>query len=122
MREVVAAVIVADGRMLLGQRIEPAWAAGKWELPGGKVRDGERPADALRRELDEELGVQATVGERVGDDVPLPGDMVLRAYRTTIVGTPQPLVHAELRWVDTADLATIDLLDSDRTLLRLRRP
>ena len=117
MREVVAAVIVVDGKLLLGQRVEPAWAAGKWELPGGKVRDGEPPADAIRRELQEELGVFATAGERFGPDVPVPGDMVLRAYLTTIVGTPRPLVHAELRWVDATELGTIDLLDSDRTWL-----
>ncbi len=59
---VAAALIDADGRVLVSQRPEGKSLAGLWEFPGGKVEPGERPELALIRELDEELGI--VVGER----------------------------------------------------------
>lgn len=57
--DVAAGVITrADGRFLLGQRAPGTFYAGYWEFPGGKVEPGESPADALIRELDEELGIR----------------------------------------------------------------
>ena len=53
-----AALIDTDGRVLIAQRPEGKQLAGLWEFPGGKVEPGERPEDALIRELDEELGIQ----------------------------------------------------------------
>ncbi len=116
--EVVAAAIVKDGRLLLAQRTRPAELAGMWELPGGKVEQGETPAAALVRELHEELGVEATAGERIGVDVPLTDGLVLRAYRAELVhGTPAALDHAEVRWVDAGELHSIDLVPNDRIWL-----
>lgn len=54
---VACALIDADGRILLAQRPEGKALAGLWEFPGGKLEVGERPEDALIRELDEELGI-----------------------------------------------------------------
>lgn len=51
------ALVDADGRVLIGQRPEGKQLAGLWEFPGGKVEPGERPEQALIRELDEELGI-----------------------------------------------------------------
>lgn len=62
---VAAAIVVEDGRVLVSQRKPGTHLAGKWEFPGGKVQSGEDPRDALRRELDEELGIEVTVGEVV---------------------------------------------------------
>ncbi len=62
---VSAAVLVEGGRVLLSQRKKGTHLAGAWEFPGGKVEAGEDPRDALRRELREELGIEATVGEIV---------------------------------------------------------
>ncbi len=116
--EVVAAAIVKDGRLLLAQRTRPAELAGMWELPGGKVEPGETPAAALERELNEELGVEAAAGERIGVDVPLAGGLVLRAYLAELVhGTPTALDHAEVRWVDAGELHTNDLVPNDRIWL-----
>ena len=116
--EVVAAAVISNGRLLLAQRTRPAEFAGMWELPGGKVEAGERPADAVRRELAEELGVVAVAGARIGVDVPLPRGLVLRAYRTAIEsGTPQALDHAALQWVSADELAAVDLVPNDRIWL-----
>jgi 8-oxo-dGTP diphosphatase len=62
---VAAGVVIEGGRVLLTQRKPGAHLAGAWELPGGKVNDGEDPRDALRRELAEELGIDVWVGEIV---------------------------------------------------------
>lgn len=51
------ALIDADGRVLIAQRPEGRSMAGLWEFPGGKVEQGERPEEALIRELREELGI-----------------------------------------------------------------
>lgn len=51
------AIVDADGRVLIAQRPEGKSMAGLWEFPGGKVDPGERPEDALIRELKEELGI-----------------------------------------------------------------
>ncbi|MFC4605606.1 (deoxy)nucleoside triphosphate pyrophosphohydrolase [Rhodococcus kronopolitis] len=117
-REVAAAAMVADGRLLLAQRVAPPELAGMWELPGGKVEPGETPADGLRRELVEELGVRTAVGGRVGADVPLPNGMVLRAYRVTLLdGEPTALEHSAVRWVGPAELTAADLVPNDRAWL-----
>jgi 8-oxo-dGTP diphosphatase len=57
---VVAAAIERDGRYLAARRTKPDWAAGRWEFPGGKVEPGETIDEALRRELQEEIGI--TIG------------------------------------------------------------
>jgi len=51
------ALVDADGRVLIAQRLEGKAMAGLWEFPGGKIEDGERPEQTLIRELEEELGI-----------------------------------------------------------------
>lgn len=112
---VVAGALVSNGQLLLAQRTKPPELAGRWELPGGKVEDGESEREALVRELREELGVHTAVTEPLMGDVSLPGNLVLRAYRVELIsGTPEPLEHSDLRWVDADGLRTIDLVDADR--------
>ena len=59
----VGAAVLRDGRVLAARRTAPAAAAGRWELPGGKVEPGESPAEALVREVREECGVECEVGD-----------------------------------------------------------
>lgn len=65
MKRVVAALIVRQDRLLVCQRTAGQPMPLKWEFPGGKVESGEQPDEALRRELQEELGIDASVGEEV---------------------------------------------------------
>lgn len=61
----VCALVVRDGRLLLARRAgDPG--KGKWDMPGGFVEEGEDPLDALRRELQEETGLDVEVGEFFG--------------------------------------------------------
>jgi 8-oxo-dGTP diphosphatase len=60
---VAAGIVVENGRVLLAQRKSTSHLGGKWEFPGGKVEPGEDPKAALRRELEEELGIDVEVGD-----------------------------------------------------------
>lgn len=115
---VVAGALVVDGALLVAQRERPAELAGLWELPGGKVSEGEADADALIRELREELGVEVTVGARLGQDVALGAAMTLRAYVVSLVsGSPHPHDHRALRWVGPDELEGLAWVPADRTWL-----
>ena len=107
-RLVVAGAVIDDGRLLLAQRSRPEHLAGLWELPGGKVEAGESTAAALRRELDEELGVEVVVGESIGAPVEVADGVVLVALRAELVaGTPQPREHLAISWVGADELAEL---------------
>src|SRR5215471_18991627 len=64
-KQVVAALILRDGKILVCQRTKHQVMPLKWEFPGGKIEEGEQPREALRRELEEELGIDATIGDEV---------------------------------------------------------
>jgi len=113
---VVGAAIVAGRRCLVAQRGPGMSSPGRWEFPGGKVEAGERPEDALARELQEELGVEVAVGLWVGrGEAPgRSGRVVLDVYLARLVrGEARPLEHAEVRWVGAPELATLEWAAAD---------
>jgi 8-oxo-dGTP diphosphatase len=122
---VVGAAIARSGAVLAQQRAYPVAAAGRWELPGGRVEPAESDVDAVRRECAEELGVHVDVGGPVGPDVALGADKLLRVYRAGLVepgATPHPHDHQALRWLTPGRLGDVDWLPADRVLLpALRR-
>ena len=122
--EVVAAVIERDGRYLITRRLEGTHLAGLWEFPGGKLLPEEKAEDALRRELKEELGVEAAVRELIHTvDWTYPEKRVrLLFFRCALAGEPAPLERQEMRWVAAADLPTYGFPEADATLIaRLSR-
>jgi 8-oxo-dGTP diphosphatase len=124
-RIIVGAAIITDGRVLACARAEPPEMAGMWEFPGGKVEAGESDIEALVRECDEELGVRVAVGERIGDDVLLGhGRAILRVYAARLLDgdQPQPLEHAELRWLAADELDTVHWLPADAPIVLALRP
>ena len=115
---VVAGALITGSVLLVAQRERPPELAGLWELPGGKVAPGESDAAGLARELLEELGVEVTVGERLGDDVALSDDMTLRAYRVSQTGGAlHRNDHRALRWVTVDELDALPWVPADRAWL-----
>jgi 8-oxo-dGTP diphosphatase len=116
---IVGAANMVDGRELGCERAEPPEVAGRWEFPGGKVEPGESDIDALVRECDEELGVTIEVGDRIGGDVPLAhGRAVLRVWLAQlVVGVPQALEHASLRWFFPDELDSVVWLPADAPIV-----
>jgi len=120
--EVVAAVIIRHGKVLLSQRPEGTHLAGTWEFPGGKREPGESHEKCLVREIREELGVSIVVGEKITSIFHrYPEQTVLLSfYRCDLVdGEPRPLAVQDCRWVALANLPTLDMPEADRPLVRM---
>jgi 8-oxo-dGTP diphosphatase len=124
---VVGAAIVDDltrpTTLLSGRRTEPAELAGGWELPGGKVEPGERPQEALLREIREELGVEIELGAQVEGPLaggwPLGDRYVLQVWLARVtVGAPRPLQdHDKLRVLTAAQLYAVSWLPADLPII-----
>ena len=122
MTTVVAALIERGGRILICQRRADHAHPLKWEFPGGKVEPGEVPADALRRELEEELAIAAEIGEEVTRyEYAYPGKnpILLIFYQVTeFQGEPQNKVFQQIVWDDRAKLPGYDFLEGDVEFVR----
>lgn len=117
MKRVVAALILKDGKFLVCQRTRHQAMPLKWEFPGGKIEEGEQPRDALRRELDEELGITARVGEevaRVQHDYRNGGSVELRFFVVNeYQGEIENRIFRDVRWAERSELPTYDFLEAD---------
>ncbi len=122
--EVVAAVIERDGKLLITRRPEGSHLSGLWEFPGGKPQPGETFEQALRREIDEELGAEVSVGERIETiEWQYPDKRVrLVFFRCDVRGEPRPLEGQEMAWVTPAELARYEFPPADAALIQRLRP
>jgi len=105
--EVVAAVVERAGRFLITRRLEGTHLAGLWEFPGGKVGSAERPEAALRREIREELGVEASVGALIESVTWTYPEKTVRIhfFACEVSGEPRPQERQEMLWVEAAALS-----------------
>jgi 8-oxo-dGTP diphosphatase len=121
MKQVAAALILQQGKLLICQRTRHQPMPLKWEFPGGKIEQGEQPTDALRRELDEELGIDATVGDelvRIKHTYRNGGAIELRFFLVTdFVGEVENRIFKDVRWVAPAELPGYDFLEADVSLV-----
>lgn len=120
---VAAGLIRRDGRILAARRAAGEQAGG-WELPGGKIEEGEKPEEALRREVGEELGCAlgaVWLFDTVNYDYPT-FHLQMEVFATTLESGADPVahegVHTELRWLDRDDLLDVGWLPADEQLVR----
>jgi len=118
---VAAAVIERDDRFLLTRRQRGVHLEGYWEFPGGKCEPGETHAACLVREIREELGVDAAVGDELLTTTHAYADrrVELHFLRCTVGETPAPQLGQEMRWVARGELARLAFPPADTELIRL---
>ncbi len=114
----MGAAVVRDARVLAARRTAPPEAAGRWELPGGKVEPGETPEGAVVRELGEELGLTGRVsGWLAGSAAIGTTHRLCVALVRPGPGEPRATEHDRLRWLGAAELGGVDWLEPDRPFL-----
>jgi 8-oxo-dGTP diphosphatase len=122
MKRVVAALIWREEKILICQRTRHQPMPLKWEFPGGKIEEGEQPRDALRRELDEELGIAAVVGDevvRLVHKYPGGNSVELRFFDVRqYSGELENRIFREIVWADPKVLPGYDFLEADLTLVK----
>ncbi|CAI0773591.1 CTP pyrophosphohydrolase [Serratia proteamaculans] len=118
--DVVAAIIEKNGKILLAQRDAGSDQAGLWEFPGGKVEAGESQPQALARELEEELGIVASVGSYVASNQWQQSERIIRlhAWRVaTFSGELQNRCHSDFVWLAPEQAFDYPLAPADVPLL-----
>ena len=118
---VTAAVIERDGRLLVTRRLKGTHLEGFWEFPGGKCEPGESLEACLRRELQEELAVDAIIGgELLSTAHTYPERKVeLHFFSAAITGDPVARIGQQMQWVPREELATLKLPPADDELVAL---
>ena len=112
---VVAGIAFHGQRVFLAQRPPGKHLAGCWEFPGGKLEPGEEPRTALRRELDEELGIDVEVGLLLDavSHAYESFDLLMLLYHVRFHGEPQPHDAAALGWFGFSEAAGLELPPAD---------
>ncbi len=116
---VTAALIIEEGKILVTQRKKDSPHGLLWEFPGGKVKEGEEPREALRRELSEELEVEAEVGmifDAVFHSYPEYPILLLVYHCRIDKGSLKPVGCQDFRWVALGDLEKLAMPPADETL------
>ena len=117
--EVVAAIIIRDGKVFVTQRGYGQWQ-GWWEFPGGKIESGERPQEALVREIQEELDAEIEVGdllETVEWDYP-DFHLTMHCFLCSLLSDSFQLnEHEAAAWLTPEDLHSVRWLPADEGLV-----
>ena len=119
----IACIAYKDGKIFVAKRKSVGDMGGKWEFPGGKIENGEAPELAIKREMQEEFGVNVSVGEKIGTAsfIHSGKNCTVDAYVVQFEqdGMSKPFIlteHTEYKWVNPLDIAKLDFVDSDLKL------
>lgn len=117
---VVTGLIRKGSKVLVGQRPVGHSLAGQWEFPGGKIEKNETPEQALARELNEELGIEADVGTLKLASTHSYGDtgIIILFYEVLFwKGEPKTVHHMDLKWIEPSELHTLQIPDANKKIL-----
>ena len=121
-RQVTAAVIEKDGKILIAQRRKGSTLGGRWEFPGGKIEPCETAEACLKRELKEEFDIEAEIGNFIMASqfryclMPIE----LLAYRVKhICGEFKVNEHDQIRWVSPSELSSYDFMPADKPIVKI---
>lgn len=117
---VASGVIVKNNKILIGLRAEGDSGAGMWEFPGGKIELNESSEDAIKRELREELDIEATVNQKIMK--------YSHRFKNTIyeisffeinkfTGSIKKNVHDDLQWIELTSLKKYQFISGDLLLI-----
>lgn len=116
MIHVTCAIIVNNNKILICQRSAAMKLPLKWEFPGGKIEEGESKEDCLRREIQEELGIDIGIGEALTPVENHYSTFSICLYPFVCImesGMVQPTEHAQAIWVDAIELSNYDWAEAD---------
>lgn len=116
MKQVTAAILIKDGKILIAKRKADDRQANKWEFPGGTVEQDETPEACLKREIREEFGINVSVGRFFGESVYHYDhcSIKLLTYRAHWEsGSITSKDHSDYRWVPAEQLTRYDFAPAD---------
>ena len=116
MKDVTAAVIIKDEKILICKRSKNDKQGGKWEFPGGKIEAGETPEECLKREIKEELDLNIKVIDKLGENIyEYPGGAIklITFHADLLDGNLKLNVHDDYKWVTKDKLKEFDFAPAD---------
>jgi 8-oxo-dGTP diphosphatase len=126
MKEVAVGIILRKGLVLACQRTGSVAYPLKWEFPGGKLEPDESPQQALRRELKEELAIDATIGAEIHrqewDYSANASSGAFRVFYHLVESFRGPILNRTFRqvqWVSPEELSRMDILEGNREAVRI---
>jgi len=118
--QVTGALIKKNDKYLIGRRGPNEKSPGLWEFPGGKIEKGETPIECIKRELKEELNINAEIGDLVTKynyDYPNVSYLLYFFKVKSYIGEFKIIVHDKLEWVSLNDFHKYDFLQGDTPLI-----
>ena len=122
MISVLAGILRKNNKILIGRRAPHEKAPGLWEFPGGKMEDDETPEECLKRELKEELGIEADIGALFTEYIyryPHVTYKLYFYYVDNFSGNLEYNAHDRLEWIGTDQFKDYDFLPGDQPVLKL---
>ena len=122
MIQVAVAIIEQSGKILIARRQKDDPLKGKWEFPGGKIMEDETHEQCLKRELHEELGIEAEVGDLLYTTQHVYNHIAVELFfytATYLAGEIKLKEYRQIRWVGKEDLNKYDFLEANVPLLKI---
>ena len=121
MKIATAAIISQNGKYLIAKRKAGGVVGGKWEFPGGKLESNESPQEGLARELNEELAIDANIGDFFDDHIHRYNTGAIRIFAYMVdcfTGEFELREHDEIRWVSASEMCDFDFIGNDKSIIK----